>query len=74
MDALCERHGLYRKLPVNPKASVITFTDSSGNTFYSVNVVVGVDDDLLVQETIGLFPYAALNAYNQQRAGQGAGG
>ncbi len=57
--------GLFRILkPGNNPVSVMKFEDDHENEFFSINVTIGVEDDLYV-EGGRMYPYAPLNEYNR---------
>ncbi len=56
--------GLFRLLdPEFPGTSVMEFKDGSGNEFFSVNVTVGMEDDVYAEGGT-MYPYGPLNKYN----------
>ena len=58
---------LFRLLnPGNPRTSVMKFEDDTGNEFYSINVTVGIEDDLYV-EGGACYPFGPLNEYNERK-------
>lgn len=69
LDALLEERKIYHKLPNSRKPQVKSFTDDSGNSFYSVNVVVGDEESTYVDDSAGIYSFAILNEYNRNRAG-----
>ncbi len=52
--------------PDHYETSVMVFTDHSGNEFYSVNLVVGVEDDIYTEGGI-IFSFSYLNSFNRER-------
>ena len=61
--------GLFRFLspdPDKPGASVMKFEDDHENAFFSINITVGIEDDLYV-EGGRMHPYAPLNEYNSKK-------
>lgn len=63
---LTDEH-LFRLLdPDNPRTSVMKFEDDTGEVFYSINVPVGVEDDLYLEGGRS-YPYGPLNEYNSRK-------
>lgn len=63
--------GLFRFLhPEKPGVSVMKYEDDHENVFFSVNVTVGIEDDLFV-EGGRMYPYAPLNEFNSKRRNGG---
>ncbi len=59
--------GLFRFYdPEHPRVNVMTFTDGSGNDFFSVNVTVGDEEDTYL-EGGRMYSFKTLNAYNRKR-------
>ncbi len=61
--------GLFRFLnpdPDKPGASVMKFEDDHENVFFSINITVGIEDELFV-EGGRMYPYAPLNEYNSKK-------
>ena len=52
--------------PDHYETSVMVFTDHSGNEFYSVNLVVGVEDDIYTDGGM-IFSFSYLNSFNRER-------
>lgn len=69
VDALCEAHHLYHRISNKYSPAVYDFVDKMQNHFYSVNVVVGLneDDEIHVDNTAKSYPFAILNTFLQQR-------
>ena len=58
---------LFRLLePENPRTSVMKFEDDHGNEFFSINVPVGVEDDVYV-EGGRCYSFGPLNEYNSRK-------
>ena len=63
--------GLFRFLnPEGQSASIMKFEDDHGNVFFSVNIEVGIEDELYV-EGGRMYPYAPLNEYNSKKRMEG---
>ena len=63
---LLEDAGLLKILdPHNPRTSVMEFTEESGNSFYSVNIVAG-DEEHIYTDGGCFFPYEPLNEFNRE--------
>ena len=59
--------GLFRVVdPKGPGTMVMKFEDDHGNEFYSINVTVGVEDELYV-EGGRWYPFGPLNEYNSRK-------
>ena len=59
--------GLFRVVnPEGPGTAVMKFEDDHGNEFYSINVTVGVEDELYV-EGGRWYPFGPLNEYNSRK-------
>ncbi len=59
--------GLFRFLdPGRQDASVMKFEDDHENVFFSINITVGIEDELYV-EGGQMYPYAPLNEYNSKK-------
>ena len=59
--------GLFRLLdPENPRTSVMKFEDDHGNEFFSINVVVGVEDETYISGG-RIYPFGPLNEYNSRK-------
>lgn len=56
--------GLYSKKEGYKGASVMAVIDSNNNQFFSVNIVVGVEDQDAVIEGAIIYPYGQLNELN----------
>lgn len=54
---LLEREGLLRYLGPRRSAYAMPFTDASGNSLWSVNVVVGNGDETFVEDLVEVRPY-----------------
>jgi hypothetical protein len=52
--------------PDKPGASVMKFEDDHENVFFSINITVGIEDELFV-EGGRMYPYAPLNEYNSKK-------
>ena len=52
--------------PEGPGTAVMKFEDDHGNEFYSINVTVGVEDELYV-EGGRWYPFGPLNEYNSRK-------
>ena len=60
-------HHLFRlRDPGNPRTTVMKFEDSRGNVFFSINVTVGVEDEIYLDGGT-IYPFAPLNQYNQRK-------
>ncbi len=58
---------IHIKDPEHPRAQALPFTDGNGNTFFSVNITVGDEEETYV--TGGeIHSYKHLNEYNEARA------
>ena len=67
IDQMLESAGLYRMLPGARRPAVIVLQDKVGNSFYSVNVIVGDDESVYVERTVGMLPFFLLNKYNEHK-------
>lgn len=67
IDRMLESAGLYRMLPGARRPALMVFTDQAGNRFYSVNVIVGDDESMYVESTVGMLPFPLLNKYNEHK-------
>ena len=47
-----------------PLAEAPSFTDSNGNDFYSLNIVVGVGDEPLLIDGAPIYNFSSLNELN----------
>ncbi|RKM59177.1 hypothetical protein D6855_09720 [Butyrivibrio sp. CB08] len=56
--------GLYSKKDGYKKPGVVTINDSNNNEFFSVNIVVGVEDEEAVIDGAIIYPYSQLNEIN----------
>ena len=57
--------GLFRlRDPENPRASAGTYTEKNGKVFYSVNIVVGVEDEVYLDGGT-VYPFGPLNEFNR---------
>ncbi len=65
---LIEKGGIYSKKEGYLKPEYCLFTDQSGNEFFSVNIVVGLDDAPAVIEGGRIYPFSELNRLNGTRA------
>ena len=62
---MLEDAGLFRILdPEHPRVKAVKFKVDSGNSFWSVNVTVGVEDEIYVDGG-RYWPFRALNALNR---------
>ena len=58
---------LFRLLdPENPRTSAMKFEDDTGEVFWSINVTVGVEDEVYVEGGC-YYPYGPLNEYNSRK-------
>lgn len=71
IDRMLDDAGLYRMLPGTRRPAVVPFTDQSGNSFYSVNVIVGDEVMTYAERTLGILPFSLLNKYNESTMNQG---
>ncbi len=57
---------LFRLLdPENPRTTVMKYEDDHENVFFSINVTVGAEDDVYVEDGRA-YPYGPLNEYNSR--------
>ena len=62
--------GLFRLLnPEKPGTSVMKFEDGSGRVFFSINVVVGDEEEVYI-EGGKIYPFEPLNEYNRRINGE----
>jgi hypothetical protein len=59
---LLEREGLVRWLTGFRSASAMPFTDAAGNSMWSVNLVVGDDETVYIEDRNALRPYGVPSA------------
>ena len=72
VDALCEKNRVYHRINVSWVPTVKPFTDTKGNAFYSVNLIVGDEERVYVDGTSTHYPFSLLNEHNRSRhAGTG---
>ena len=61
---MLENAGLFRILdPDDPRTEVNTYTDDSGNEFFSINIVCGDEDNTYI-EGGKIYPFPQLNEFN----------
>ena len=60
--------GLFRLYdPDNPRTSVMKYEDDSENEFFSINVIVGMENETYLDGGM-MYPYEPLNEYNSRKA------
>ena len=55
---LVSKEGLVKFISNDYYVSAMTFTDSSGNEMWSVNVIIGTEDEILASDTINIRAYS----------------
>ena len=63
LDEHFQRIGFYKALSEAHEPECIRFTDGAGNEFFSLNLLVGAEDDVFL-EGAPMLPYSELNALN----------
>ena len=67
MEAMLHKAGIvWFKQPQKDKIAVQPFTDSTGNAFFSVNLVVGDDEATYTEDGI-IYSFNSLNDFNKGR-------
>ena len=72
VEELCEQNKVYRKLPNGLKTAIVPVIDDTGDLFLSINVIVGIEDKVYVDDTSKSYPYSRLHDYNRKRASANA--
>ena len=57
LAALLAREGLIRYRTAPGRANGVVINDAAGNPMWSVSVVIGTDDEVLVEDATRLRPY-----------------
>jgi len=52
-------------------AEIGTFTNPEGNTFFSINIAVGVEDEPARIEGAQIYPWSVLNSFNKTEFAEG---
>ena len=70
MEKMLTDAGLYAKKDGYKEASVLRVIDSNDNTFFSVNIVVGLEDEDSIIDGAIVYPYKWLNEFNGYQQGE----
>ena len=63
---LTDAHLFRLRDPDYPRTSVMKFEDDNGNVFFSINVMVGIEDETYIEGGI-IYPFRPLNEYNNRK-------